>query len=780
MDARWRVRHRDLLERVVLRRRRAGHGHAPEQHARRGGPQPRRLPPLAAGRARAEHDGADGGAARRGGRGGARARPARTGSARRSCRRSPAWSTAGCARRRPSTRPRLHVEGDLVDAEPGVDAAALDALERGRLADRCAGSDRNLYFGGVQAVARDRGRRGVKRWRRSTPRWCRRRRRRVGERQSVGRWRSQIWDRRSDEIPAVRREPVAMAERLSSLDGSFLRVETANAHMHVAWAALLEPRPERPRPTLAGAPAVDRGPPRAARRGSAASLGFAPPGMGEPFWVDDDDFIDRAPRHAALRTRMTGPTSGASRRSATARCRSPLDRASPLWRVYLAPRARRRADGDGRQVPPRAGRRPLGRRGGDAPFRRDPGQRAGSGLRDGGRSRCRGPRGSRSARWRGGRRVAARRARGGEDRRRPARGRRAHLRHACAVRRSPSATNCCGRRRPRSSTCRSARERTLVRFRAPFDDVKAIKRAAGVTVNDVCLAVVAGALRETALARGEAPRPLRAMVPVSLRADAEADCARQPHLARRSSTCRRSCGSPGARLAKVHADTTAFKRSGKAEGAGDGVRRARPAAGCAAHRRGADGRLEARLQPHGLEHPRPGVPALRARRASCRAPGRSCRSPRTTRSSIGIFSYREHLHFGLYADPHALPDVGGLPGRSSARSRAERSVGAGRAGGARALRGRALAQDELRRRRRSAAREGVTLVGGPRRQVDAPRGRCARTVIASPAGVLEPSSPARAVAGTQPAASTVSRRAAAEPLAQPAVAVAEGPAEDRQ
>ena len=50
--------------------------------------------------------------------------------------------------------PRIHVEGTLVDAEPGVDAGALRELEakgwRLRLWE-----ERNLYFGGVQAVARD-------------------------------------------------------------------------------------------------------------------------------------------------------------------------------------------------------------------------------------------------------------------------------------------------------------------------------------------------------------------------------------------------------------------------------------------------------------------------------------------------------------------------------------------------------------------------------------------------------------------------------------------------
>jgi gamma-glutamyltranspeptidase/glutathione hydrolase len=50
--------------------------------------------------------------------------------------------------------PRLHVEGNLIDAEPGVDAAALGALEAGGWEIR-RWEARNLYFGGVQAVVRD-------------------------------------------------------------------------------------------------------------------------------------------------------------------------------------------------------------------------------------------------------------------------------------------------------------------------------------------------------------------------------------------------------------------------------------------------------------------------------------------------------------------------------------------------------------------------------------------------------------------------------------------------
>ena len=66
--------------------------------------------------------------------------------------------------------------------------------------------------------------------------------------------------------------------------------------------------------------------------------------------------------------------------------------------------------------------------------------------------------------------------------------------------------------------------------------------------------------------------------------------------------------------------------------------------------------------------------------------------------SIGIFSYREHLHFGLYADPHALPDVGELP---AALDRSLRALGRSvRRGGARSGRGRYA--DELLRNTSSA------------------------------------------------------------------------------
>jgi diacylglycerol O-acyltransferase len=58
----------------------------------------------------------------------------------------------------------------------------------------------------------------------------------------------------------------------------------------------------------------------------------------------------------------------------------------------------------------------------------------------------------------------------------------------------------------------------------PLDDIKAIKQMAGTTVNDVVMAVCAGALRQYLLDKDALPAsPLVGMVPVSTRTGAEAD-----------------------------------------------------------------------------------------------------------------------------------------------------------------------------------------------------------------------------------------------------------------
>jgi gamma-glutamyltranspeptidase/glutathione hydrolase len=50
--------------------------------------------------------------------------------------------------------PRIHLEGGLLQAEPGVDPDALDRIEAtGQRVFRW--NERNLFFGGVQIVTRD-------------------------------------------------------------------------------------------------------------------------------------------------------------------------------------------------------------------------------------------------------------------------------------------------------------------------------------------------------------------------------------------------------------------------------------------------------------------------------------------------------------------------------------------------------------------------------------------------------------------------------------------------
>ena len=69
------------------------------------------------------------------------------------------------------------------------------------------------------------------------------------------------------------------------------------------------------------------------------------------------------------------------------------------------------------------------------------------------------------------------------------------------------------------------RQRRYTWARASLDDVKAIKRKLGGTVNDVALAAISGGFRTLLLARGEEPGPhmVRSLVPVSVRAPGEED-----------------------------------------------------------------------------------------------------------------------------------------------------------------------------------------------------------------------------------------------------------------
>ncbi len=216
--------------------------------------------------------------------------------------------------------------------------------------------------------------------------------------------------------------------------------------------------------------------------------------------------------------------------------------------------------------------------------------------------------------------------------------------------------------RPAPSSALNSRigaRRTLVRYAASRDELRAIKRAAAVTFNDVCLAVAAGALRQIALDRGEQPRPLKTMVPVSVRAEDE-----RGDLGNRISMVfvdlPLDVPSAAARLGRVHRETSAFKRSGRPAGAEtvfNALGLLPPQLRTVAARAVAAPRtynLTISNIP-GPEFPLYvlGAELIEAHPVVPIAAGHAL--------SIGIFTYRSQVTFGLYADPQAFPQVRTLP-----------------------------------------------------------------------------------------------------------------------
>jgi len=100
-----------------------------------------------------------------------------------------------------------------------------------------------------------------------------------------------------------------------------------------------------------------------------------------------------------------------------------------------------------------------------------------------------------------------------------------------------------------------------------LEEIKAIKRALGGTVNDVILALVTAGLRDLLLERGETPPAagLRAMVPVNIRAAAE-----QLELGNRITSLFAhlpvSVAEPRVRYRRVRAETMRLKASHQAAG----------------------------------------------------------------------------------------------------------------------------------------------------------------------------------------------------------------------
>lgn len=115
--------------------------------------------------------------------------------------------------------------------------------------------------------------------------------------------------------------------RLSALDASFLDVETASAHMHVGWAAAFDPPDERPAPTFEQLrDHIGRRLHRAPRY--RQRLAGVPLGVARPVWVDDECF------DVAHHVRRAGPTSLTELAGSV--LSTPLGRERPLWELWVA------------------------------------------------------------------------------------------------------------------------------------------------------------------------------------------------------------------------------------------------------------------------------------------------------------------------------------------------------------------------------------------------------------------------------------------------------------
>lgn len=468
-----------------------------------------------------------------------------------------------------------------------------------------------------------------------------------------------------------------MRPRLRPLDGSFLRIETPNAHMHVGWCALFEPHPDRQRPDLHSLRESILGRLHLAPR-FRQRLAFPPPGFGEPFWVDDTSFD--ISRHVLALSEDDEALSLASFGSLTDAAFSvPLDRKRPLWQVLLAPRLE---DGRVGMVAKLHHAMADGLAAVDFavllfdssadPVHAEPGEewrpKPAPGLIE--------LTAEAAAGWAGDMLDVARRA--GTftmSPRRQATKLAETVTRVAAVVRDDMLTPA-----PVSGVnVPIGPQRTLVRHQA---DMSAIRRACRrprlaeaptggerITINDVYLAAVAGALRTVALRRGEAPQPLKVMVPVNLRDESEHGGDGGNRIAFSFIELPLHVASADARLMRVHESTAAFKRSQRPAGS------------------------HAMLSAIGLL-PNP-LKSLAARFAA---------SPRTYNVtisnipgprdplymlgacleeaypvvplsedhalSVGVFGYLDHAHFGFYADPRALPDVSRLPEAIAAEIRA--------------------------------------------------------------------------------------------------------------
>ena len=427
--------------------------------------------------------------------------------------------------------------------------------------------------------------------------------------------------------------PNSIPERLSALDASFLAVESPLAPMHVGWVASFDP--------------PDGGPTTAeeliahiAERLEHAhryrqKLADVPLGVHDPVWVDDPDFDPARHLHVADGDVVDEVLS------------TPLPRDRPLWEMWVSgdpptivgkahhcmvdgtrrgrarqPDARRRAGrarAGGRRLgavaraEPRPAARPRHRR----PDRRD-----------------RRPAGHAAA---AGRRTSARSP-----------GRRAWSSHTVLPPAPPSPLNLHGSGR-----------RHHTRVTRSLDEVRTIRRAFGVTPNDVVLAACAGALHTFLDPHG----PLKVMVPADVRSAGDSASGNRISFVFLELPVHEP--DPLERLQAIHRATDQRRRDEEAERLDDafGVLALTP-------------KPLQRTLAHAFAHPRlynltissvPG-PAVTRYLRGCRLRTVHSAVPLSAHHglSIGVVTVAGNACLGIYSDPATVPDADALAGHLDA------------------------------------------------------------------------------------------------------------------
>jgi diacylglycerol O-acyltransferase / wax synthase len=198
-------------------------------------------------------------------------------------------------------------------------------------------------------------------------------------------------------------------------------------------------------------------------------------------------------------------------------------------------------------------------------------------------------------------------------------------------------------------------DRLFALARSRLDDVKAVRRATGATVNDVLLTTVALMLED--FLGSEAPDGVVALVPVSIRADDE-----RGELGNRISTVFVDLpltGAPLERLAAISAEMDQVKASAQ-------VRAGALIVGAT----GLSPPVVSSLAVRAMSGPRmfnlvvSNVPGPQQTFYLAGVPMREVYpavplNPRNQALSVGILSYDGGVYFGLLADRDAVPDVAG-------------------------------------------------------------------------------------------------------------------------